>query len=135
MAALDWRGELAKRPWWMNLMFGFCLYMAIVYLPYDLFFKPVATDAEVWFGLPLHGWWAKLTEPVHWFIYAAGAYGFWKMSAWMWPWAALYVAQVAIGMFVWSAMRGSWVIGVVAAVIFAVPTVALWRARSSFRAA
>ncbi len=25
--AYDWRKEWAKRPWWMNLMFGFCLYM------------------------------------------------------------------------------------------------------------
>ena len=30
--------------------------------------------------LALTGWWAKATEPVHWLIYGAGAYGFWKMK-------------------------------------------------------
>ncbi len=41
----------------------------------------------VWLGFMLTGWAAKATEPLHWLIYGAGAYGFWKMSRWMWPWA------------------------------------------------
>ena len=86
MTRFDWRRALAPRPWWMNLLFGFCLYMTFVYLPFDLLFKPVAGDEEVWFGFLLHGWAAKLTEPVHWAIYGAGAWGFWKMRRWMWPW-------------------------------------------------
>src|SRR3954469_14889580 len=96
------RTTLARRPWWMNLLFGFCLYMTFVYLPFDVFAKPVAHDEEVWFGVVLRGWAAKATEPLHWAIYAAGAYGFFRMRGWMWPWAALYVAQIAIGMFVWN---------------------------------
>jgi len=28
------------------------------------------------------------TKPLHWLIYGAGAFGFWKMRPWMWPWAA-----------------------------------------------
>lgn len=136
MATFDWRSELSKRPWWMNLMFAFCLYMTFIYLPFDLFFKPVAADQEVWFGLVLHGWYAKLTEPLHWAIYGAGAYGFWRMHRWMWPWAAAYVAQVTIGMFVWGLVdeRGGGLIpATIAAIIFAVPTIALWRAKGRFR--
>ena len=91
------------RPWWMNLIFLFCLYMTFIYLPFDLFVKPVALDEEVWFGFVLRGWWAKATEPLHWLIYGAGAYGFWKMARWMWPWAAVYAAQVSLAC--WS---GTW---------------------------
>jgi hypothetical protein len=134
--AIDWRGEWQRRPWWMNLMFAFCVYMTFVYLPFDLFIKPVAQDEEVWFGFVLHGWAAKATAPLHWLIYAAGAWGFWRMRAWMWPWAALYCLQVAIGMIVWSVVdpRGSGVVaGAIAFVVFLVPTIALWRARGTFQ--
>ena len=98
----DIRTEWSRRSWWMNLLFLFCLYMAVIYVPYDLFLKPVAADEEVWFGFVLHGWWAKATGLLHWLVYGAGAYGFWKMAPWMWPWAALYVAQVAFSMLVWN---------------------------------
>jgi hypothetical protein len=124
------------RPWWMNLMFLFCLYMTFVYVPWDLLVKPVAQDEEVWFGITLHGWAAKATAPLHWLIYGAGAYGFWKMARWMWPWAAVYAAQVTLSMLVWNLLDprgGGWVAGLVAAAIFAVPTVALWRAKPLFR--
>jgi len=94
--------ELGKRPWWMNGLFGFCLFMTFVYMPFDFLWKPVADDQEVWFGFLVKGWAAKATEPLHWAIYGAGAYGFWKMRAWMHPWAALYTAQIAIGMLVWA---------------------------------
>ena len=129
--ARDW----ARRPWWMTLMWYFCLYMTFIYMPFDLFFKPVAEDREVWFGFILEGWAAKATEPLHWAIYGAGAYGFWKTRPWMWPWAAVYVAQVAIAMGVFGLLYGSgspWRAAILAAV-FAVPTVALWRARPRFR--
>ena len=43
-------GNLSKdwhsRPWWMNLIFYFCLYMTFIYLPFDLFLKPVEGDEE-----------------------------------------------------------------------------------------
>jgi len=128
------KAELGRRPWWMNLIWIFCLYMTFIYLPFDLFFKPVAEDQEVWFGYLLTGWAAKLTEPLHWAIYAAGAYGFWKMKSWMWPWAGVYVAQVAIGMLVWNLLdeRGGVLPGVLAMLIFLVPAVALFRAKAAF---
>ncbi|MDE0365530.1 MAG: hypothetical protein OXP09_08145 [Gammaproteobacteria bacterium] len=126
----EWR----RRPWWMNLIWLFCLYMTFIYLPFDLFIKPVAVDQEVWFGFMLTGWAAKLTAPLHWAIYAAGAYGFWKMRSWMWPWAALYVAQVSVGMGVWSLLdpRGGLWTGVVSTAVMAVPAIALWRSKGRF---
>jgi len=123
------------RPWWMNLIMAFCLYMTLIYMPFDIFWKPVAADEEVWFGITLHGWAAKLTAPLHWFIYGGLAYGFWRMRSWMWPWAAVYVAQVSVGMLVWNMLDprgGGLVSGLVAAAVFLLPTVALLRARSSF---
>ena len=132
MATIDLRAAWTARPWWMNLIFGFCLFMTFVYMPFDMFWKPVAADQEVWFGFLLEGWAAKLTEPVHWAIYAAGAYGMWKMKTWMWPWAAAYALQVTISMLVFSLARGSLVGSAVTFLIFMVPTAALFRARARF---
>ena len=129
------KAELAKRNWWMNLMYGFCLYMTFVYMPFDLFWKPVEQDVEIWFGFALHGWAAKATEPLHWLIYGAGAYGFWKMRSWMWPWAAAYVLQVAIAMAVFGYRQSDgegWIAALIAGAIFMIPTIALWRARDAF---
>ena len=45
------------------------------------------------------------------------------MSRWMWPWAALYVVQIAIAMLVWSSIdeRGQGLLwGLVSAAILAV---------------
>jgi hypothetical protein len=123
------------RPVWMNVLMVFCAYMTFIYLPWDLFVKPVADDQEVWFGILLTGWAAKATEPLHWAIYAAGTWGFWKMRSWMWPWASLYVLQIAIGMFVWQFRdpRGG---GILAGLLITTPflllIVALWRTRWRF---
>jgi hypothetical protein len=136
MTGFDWRAEWAARPWWMNAMFAFCGYMTFVYMPFDLFWKSVEQDDEVWFGVLFHGWIAKATEPLHWAIYAGGAYGFWKMRSWMWPWAAVYVAQISIGMLVWNLRdpRGAGMLGgAVAAGVFLIPMIALWRSRDRFR--
>ncbi len=133
----DWlRERLRQRPWWMNLLMIFCAYMTFIHMPYDLFIKPVAVDQEAWFGLLLRGWGAKLTEPLHWAIYTAGAYGFWRMSRWMYPWAALYAAQVTFGMLVWNivyvgGLRG-WVVGLLSLIPFGALTLGLWNARESF---
>ena len=133
---LEWaKKDWARRPWWMNLVFYFCLYMTVAYMPFDMFFKPVHADEEIWFGFTLTGWWAKATQPLHWLIYGAGAYGFHRMSSWMWPWASVYTAQVVIAMFVWNILdpRGGGVlVGLIAAGVFTVPMVALWRAKPHF---
>ena len=31
--------NVKQRAWWANALLAFCLYMTIVYLPFDLFFK------------------------------------------------------------------------------------------------
>ena len=122
------------RPLWMNVLMVFCAYMTFIYMPFDLFYKPVEQDKEVWFGFMLHGWWAKATEPLHWLIYGAGMYGFLKMKSWMFPWAALYTFQVAISMLVWSLLYGGGnvLFGAVAALPFVILGVMLWQARSQF---
>ena len=98
--------EWNKRPLWINLVWFFCLYMTFIYMPWDMFIKPPERWEEVWFGFTIRGWPAKVTEPVHWAIYIAGSYGFWKMARWMWPWAAIYAAQVTIGMIIFNVIAG-----------------------------
>jgi len=39
----------AGRPHWMNVLMLFCAYMTFIYMPFDLFWKPVDQDEEVWF--------------------------------------------------------------------------------------
>jgi short-subunit dehydrogenase len=114
----------------------FSAYLAFVYVPWDFFIKPVEHDEEVWFGIALRGWAAKATEPLHWAIYLAGAYGFWRMRAWMWPWAAVYVAQLAVAILVWNVFYVGGLRGAFAGVVSFVPCVlvagALWHARDLF---
>jgi short-subunit dehydrogenase len=130
------RERLAERPAWMNALLVFCAFMTFVYLPWDFFVKPMAFDEEVWFGIRFHGFWAKLLELPHWAVYAAGAVGFWQMRRWMWPWAALYTAQVALGFAVWPLLYvggpRSWVLGAVGGAAFGALALALWRSRARF---
>jgi len=133
------RSLFAGRPSWMNAMMVFSGYMAIVYMPWDLFVKPVAVDEEVWFGIMFYGWAAKFTGLFHWAVYAAAAYGFRNMKSWMWPWAAVYVAQVAFGMLVWNLLYGvsgfgGFVIAVSAFLIFSALARELWQAQPLFEA-
>ena len=131
------RAVFDGRPGWMNAMMVFCAYMSFFYVPWDFFIKPAAHDEEVWFGIMFTGTAAKLTEPLHWLVYTAGAYGFYHMRSWMHPWAAVYVAQIAIGMLVWSLAygpggAGGLVAGLVSFAAFFALTMALWRARPRF---
>jgi hypothetical protein len=135
---VNWlRSLFADRPTWMNVLMVFSGYMAFVYVPWDFFVKPVAVDEEVWFGVMFHGWAAKAAEPFHWAVYAAGAYGFRSMKSWMWPWAAVYVGQVAIGMLVWNLLYGvggpgGFLVAVAAFLAFGALAAALWRAQPLF---
>ena len=126
----DWR----TRPWWMSFIFYFCLYMTFIYLPFDLFLKPVEVDQEIWFGFTLTGWWAKATEPLHWIIYGLGSYGFWRMKIWMWPWAGFYLAQITISMFVWNILNdgGGLLLATISALIFSIPMIGLFLSREKF---
>ena len=131
--------HLSRRPLWMNALMVFCLYMAFVYSPFDLFLKPVAVDEEVWFGIRVHGSAAKLLAVPHWAIYAAGAYGFWQLRPWMWPWASIYVGQVAFAFFVWPLLYvggfGGFLSGVVGGGLFSLLARRLWQTREFFQGA
>ena len=132
------REQWNRRPWWMSVLMLFCIYMTLIYVPWDLFAKPVAADEEVWFGVRFHGTHAKLLEIPHWLVYAFGSVGFWHMRRWMWPWAAVYAAQVAISFAVWPHLyldvgTQIWVASLGGGALFAVPTVALWRAKTLFQ--
>ena len=117
------------------MLLAFCAYMTFIYMPFDMFWKPVGEDQEVWFGIMLEGWAAKATEPLHWAIYGAGFYGFLKMKPWMHPWAAVYVAQIAIGMLVWSIGdgRGNLAGGFISAAVFTLLGIAIFNAKDEFR--
>ncbi len=136
----DWiLDRLRDRPAWMNLLLLFCAYMTFVYVPWDLFVKPVARDEEAWFGFLVHGWAAKATAPLHWAIYAAATYGFWQMRPWMWPWASVYAGYVAASGVIWALLHVEGASGTALATVsfgaMGALAVALWRAREAFRGA
>ena len=133
-----WRARMHRRPWWMNALMLFCVFMAAIAIPLDFFCTPLARDQQVWFGIVFRGWFAKFGEIAHWLVYAAGAYGFWHLRTWMWPWAAAYAGQVAFSMFIWFAVHRGGPGGFVAALLSLIPyggiTLLLWRARPIFHA-
>lgn len=135
--AIDLKAEWARRPWWLNLILLFCLYMTFVYSPFDVVFKPVAADEDVWLGHVFRGWAAKLGGVAHWLVYAALAWGIWRMRPWAWWLASLYASQVALAMFLWPLFQGSggWTYSIVAGALFAIPALALWRSRALFGSA
>jgi short-subunit dehydrogenase len=112
--------------------------MAFVYMPWDIFWKPVGQDQEVWFGYTFTGWGAKVTAIPHWFVYGAAVYGFRRHRPWLAPVATFYVVQVAIGMFVWPILQygglTGFVLGAIATVPFGFLTMAFWNARQHFLA-
>ena len=135
----NWLREVFRnRPWWMNAVMVFCAYMTFVYMPFDVFLKPVEVDGEVWFGVLFTGWTAKWLALPHWIVYAGGLYGFRRMRPWMAIAAPLYIAQVAFGMFLWPVLNyGSltgFVLGAIAAVPFGALVMAFWNARELFTA-
>ncbi|MBW2235224.1 MAG: hypothetical protein JRG85_07440 [Deltaproteobacteria bacterium] len=133
--AADLRAWLGRHPRWVGAFFLFCAYMTFVYMPFDfllkLLWQDVSQAEEVWFGVMLHGKAAKLTEPLHWIVYAGLTWGLWRERSWAWPAAALYIAQVAIGVLVWNVLYpelgGGWPVGVPALLVFGALAVALWR--------
>jgi uncharacterized protein len=133
-----WRARMHRRPWWMNALMYFAFFMAVFAVPRDLFCTPVAHAERVWFGIVWHGWLAKLGQVAHWAVYAAGAYGFWRLRTWMWPWAAVYAGQVAFSMFIWFALyrggAGGFSIALLSLLPFGGLTLLLWGARPLFHA-
>jgi hypothetical protein len=63
---------------------------------------PEIRDVEVWGGFELRGRAARFTAPLHWAIFAFGAWAFWRAKPWIWTAAAAYLFYVAASHLVWS---------------------------------
>ena len=119
----------------MTALAIFCLAAVVFLVPRDLFVAH-ARDVEVWFGFELRGTPARLTAPVHWVIFLAGAWGFWFERPWIRPCAAAYAFYIAFCHLVWNEVspNGSgWFAGVAEAVAFSVPGVLLLHAHRRAR--
>jgi hypothetical protein len=106
-----------------------CAACLVILIPRDLF-VPSTRDVEVWFGFEIHGPLALLTAPIHWAIFAFGAWAFWTARPWIVPWAAGYLFYGGLAHLVWSEVspngRG-WPIGLVQAVAISLVGVFLLR--------
>jgi hypothetical protein len=79
----------------------FCAATALFLAWRDLFLPEIG-DVEVWLGFEVRGRAARLTAPLHWAIFAAGAWAFWREKPWIWTAAAAYVFYVAVSHVIWS---------------------------------
>ncbi len=118
------------RPQWMTGLAVFCLATVAFLVPRDLFFAETR-DVEVWLGFEVRGIAALLSAPLHWAIFAVGAWGFWNRRPWIFPWAAGYVFYVALSHLIWSeaSLNGrGWPSGLVQALAISTPGILLLRA-------
>jgi hypothetical protein len=119
-----------RRERWMRAMAAFCGFTVAFLAVRDLFF-PEPRDVEVWLGFELRGPAARWTAPLHWLVFAVGAWAFWTRRPWIVPAAAGYVFYVALSHLVWSEASpngNGWPVGLVQALAIAIPGVLLWRA-------
>ena len=68
---------ISARPRWAAFLAGFCGVTVVFLIARDLI-VPDAREVEVWLGFELTGRPARLTAPMHWAIYAVGAWGFYS---------------------------------------------------------
>lgn len=123
--------QVAGRPRWAVAAAAVCAATVVFLASRDLL-VPHVRDTEVWLGLELTGWPARLSAPLHWLVFAAGAWGFFAWRAWIWPWAAVYAAYVAASHLVWNLVSpsgGGLRAGVWQLALFSIPAVALLWAR------
>lgn len=73
----------------------------LINVPRDLLFESTR-NVEVWLGLEVRGPLALASAPLHWAIFAVGAWAFWTRQPWVVPCAAAYVFYVALSHLVWS---------------------------------
>ena len=78
-----------------------CLLTLVVSVVRDLFF-PESRDVEVWLGFEIRGPLALATAPIHWALFAVGAWGFWTGRPWMGKLAAFYLFYAGLAHLVWS---------------------------------
>jgi hypothetical protein len=105
----------------------------VAFLAFRDLLVPEARGVEVWLGFEVHGRAALLSAPLHWAIFAAGAWGFWRERPWATRAAALYCFYVALSHLVWSEASPNgqgWPMGIAQGGAIALPGILLWRARS-----
>jgi hypothetical protein len=88
----------------MTALAVFCALTVVFLVPRDLFFAETR-DVEVWLGFEVHGRAALLSAPLHWLIFAVGAWGFWTQRPWIVPAAAAYAVYVAVSHVIWLVRR------------------------------
>ena len=101
----------------------------VVFLAARDLFVPHVRDVEVWLGFELHGLAARLTAPLHWGIFALGAWAFWRGKPWCWGAAAAYGLYVAVSHLVWNltSPRGDgWPAGLAEAAAISSLALGLW---------
>lgn len=128
-------GAPVAGPRWMTALALFCAATVAFLVPRDLFLSD-ARYVEVWFGLEIHGTAALVTAPLHWAIFALGAYGFWYQRPWIVRTAAGYAFYVAASHLIWSQVspRGDgWLVGLALAALFSIPGLLLLRAERARR--
>ena len=107
------------RPGWLTVLAVLCAVTLVVSIVRDLFL-PASRDVEVWLGFEVHGALAYATAPIHWAIFAAGAWAFWTGRMAAVPIAAGYLVYAGISHLIWSEAsphgRG-WPIGLVQALL------------------
>jgi ribosomal protein S18 acetylase RimI-like enzyme len=115
----------------MPALAAFCA-ATVPFLAYRDLFVPHVRDVEVWLGFELHGAAALATAPLHWAIFAVGAWAFWRQEPWVVPAAAAYTFYVALSHLIWSEASphgNGWAIGLAQAAAISIPGVLLLRAR------
>lgn len=106
---------------WEIAMAVFCLASLLFLVSRDLLL-PEVRDVEVWLGLEVHGAWARWTAPLHWALFAAGAWAFATGRPWIWRASAVYACYVALSHLVWnltSPSGGGWLPGLWQLALFA----------------
>jgi hypothetical protein len=114
----------------MTALAAFCL-GTVLFLAFRDLFSPGPRDVEVWFGFELRGRAALLSAPLHWAIFAVGAWAFWTRQRWIVPAAAGYVFYVALSHLVWSEASpngNGWPVGLLQAALISLPGWLLLRA-------
>jgi hypothetical protein len=120
----------------MTALAGFCLLSAL-FLAYRDLTEPAVRDVEVWLGFEVRGRAALLSAPIHWAIFAAGAWAFWTQRPWILPAAAAYAFYVAVSHVIWSEAspngRGL-PIGLLQGALFSIPALGFLRLQRRMRA-
>ena len=121
----------------MTALALFCA-ATVVFLAWRDVFVPEVRDVEVWGGVELHGAAARATAPLHWLVFAIGAWGFWRARPWILLCAAVYAFYVALSHLVWNELsphgRG-FAIGLAEAAALSIPGILLLFADRRWRSA